>query len=127
MENSGIFQAVRPDTGAVQGSADRLNTAGGIDFSDLAVARLLHRIEPVPAQQLDQQVIQKVGSRTDENVFRVHMHAPEGGQMFRNGGFQLRDAGARHGQQQLFAVIQHDLPLQLHPDGEGKLLCAAAG
>ena len=119
-----MYQAVRANALAVHGRADAPDTAGGVDLADFAVARFLHGIGFVPAQKLDQQVIQEVRSRADEDVFRVNMHPTEGGQVTRNGLAQLRDSLVGQGQQQFFAVIQHDLPLEAGPDGKGELLGA---
>ena len=47
--------------------------------------------------------------------------------MVRYGQPQLRDALIGQGCQELFAVIQHDLPLKPGPDREGEMLRAVGG
>ena len=47
--------------------------------------------------------------------------------MLSDGLAQFRNAPVGHGKQQLFAQIQHDLPLQTAPDREGEFVCRAAG
>ena len=121
------FQAVRNHTLVIHGGADTDHAAGGVDLPDFAVTRLLHCIDFVPAQQLDQQIIQKVRSGADEDIFRIHMHTPEGCQMVRNGLPKFRDALIGQRCKKLFSVVQHDLPLEPGPDGEGEMLRTGAG
>ena len=47
--------------------------------------------------------------------------------MVSDGLAKFRNALVRQGQQQLFAVVQHHFPLELGPDGEGKLLRTVGG
>ena len=127
MQHLRVLKPVQPDAFVIHGDADAGHTAGGIDPVDLSVPRILHRVSFVPTQQLDQQIVEKVGAGADENVVGIHIHGPEGVKMIRDGLPQGGDALIMQGQQQLFTVIQHHFPLQLAPDGEGKFLRAAAG
>ena len=111
----------------IHGSADTADPAGGVDPADFAVARLLHGVDFLPAQKLHEKVIQKVRSRADEDVFRLHPHPPKIRQVIRNGLPQLSYPPVGQRQQQGLPVVQHDLPLQFHPHGEGKLLRAVGG
>ena len=127
VEHRCVFQRIRPDTLHIHGGADAGNTAGGIDFSDFSVTRLFHRVDPIPAEKLDQQIVKKVSTGADEDVFRIHMHTPEGGQMIGDGLPQLRNAPVGNGQQQFFTVIQHHFPLEFAPNREGEPDGAVAG
>ena len=127
VEDLGVFQRFRPDAVFVQSRADAGGTRRGVNSSDLAVARLFHREAFVPAQQLDEKIIQKVRARADEDAAFIHLHPPERRQMLRDGGAQRRDAGVGTLQQQLFAVVQHHFPQEPGPDRKGELPGRAAG
>ena len=127
MEYLSIHQCVGKHTFAVHGGADAADTACGIDLADLAVARLLHGISFIPSQQLDQQIVQEVRSGAHQNILRIHLKPPEAGQMVGDRLPQFPNALIGHGQQQLFPVVQHHLPLQLRPHREGKTDGTAAG
>ena len=127
MQHVGAAEALREDAPVVHGGADSFYAPGGIDFPDFPVAWLLHGIDFLPPQELNQKIVQKVRSRADQDVLRIHPHAPKGRQMSGNGLPQLRDAPVGQGCEKRFPKVQHHLPLQARPDGEGKLLRAVGG
>ena len=127
MQHVGAAEALREDAPVVHGGADGLNAPGGVNFPDFSISRLLHGVDLLPPQQLNQKIVQKVRSRADQDVLRIHPHSPEGRQMSGNGLPQLRDAPVGQGREKRFSKVQHDLPLQARPDGEGKLLRAVGG
>ena len=127
MQHVGAAETLRDNAPVVHRGADGLNAPGGIDFPDFPVARLLHGIDFLPPQELNQKIVQKVRSRADQDVLRIHPHSPEGRQMSGNGLPQLRDAPVGQGREKRLAEVQHDLPLQARPDGKGELLRAVGG
>ena len=122
VQNLHILQLLRNDAPLIHGNMDAGDAAGLINIADFPVARVLHAVTQISAQQLDEDIIKEIRAGPYQNVLRVHGHAPEGGQMGGDGSAQLRDAVAGDGQQQLLAVVQHYLPLEAAPDGEGKPL-----
>ena len=127
MQHVGAAETLRENAPVVHGGADGLNAPGGVDLPDFPVSRLLHGVDLLPPQQLDQKIVQKVRSRADQDVLRIHPHSPEGRQMSGNGLPQLRDAPVGQGREKRLAEVQHDLPLQARPDGKGELLRAVGG
>ena len=111
MQHVGAAETLREDAPVVHGGADGFHAPGGIDFPDFPVARLLHGIDFLPPQELNQKIVQKVRSRADQDVLRIHPHSPEGRQMPGNGLPQLRDAPVGQGREKRFPKVQHDLPL----------------
>ena len=122
MEDPDALQGIGAHAPAVHADVDAADAAHPVDIADLAVARILHAVGQVPAQELDQDIIEEVGAGAHQDVLRVHGHAPEVRQMAGDGGPELRDARIGHGQQQLFAVVQDHLPLEPAPDREGEPL-----
>ena len=77
MQHPRISQAVRPDAGCIHGHAQAGYASGGVDLPDFAIARVLYGIDLILTQQLQQQIVQKVRSRAQQDVFRVYVHAPK--------------------------------------------------
>ena len=127
MQHVGAAETLRENAPVVHGGADGLNAPGGVNFPDFPVPRLLHGVDLLPPQQLDQKIVQKVRSRADQDVLRIHPHSPKGRQMSGNGLPQLRDAPVGQGCEKRFPKVQHHFPLQARPNGEGKLLRAVGG
>ena len=77
VEHLGGADVSDPQSLVVHGNGAAPDSSGGIDLPDLSVARVLYAVDLVLAQQLHEQVIQKVCSRAYQDVFRVHVHAPK--------------------------------------------------
>ena len=127
MEDIRVLQPLGNHAQFVHGGADTGDPAGGVDFADFAIARLLHGVDFFPAQKLHEKVIQEVCSRANKNVLRVHPHSPKVRKVPGNGLPQLRHPPVWQRQQQGLSVVQHNLPLEPHPHGEGKLLRSVGG
>ena len=122
VQHPGVPQGIGAHSEFVHRGGEAGDSAGGVDAADFPVARVLHSVNPVPAQQLDQQIIKEVRPRADEDVLRIHGHPPEGGQVLRDSRAQLRHPFVGQGQQKLFAVVQDHLPLEAAPHREGEAL-----
>ena len=92
MQNPGFSQLLGQHPPGIHSRADAGHPSGGVDFVDFSVARLLQGVDHIPPQQLDQKVIQKVRSGTDEDVLRIYRHSPKGRKMGGDGLPQLRDS-----------------------------------
>ena len=57
VQHPGIAQAVRLYPGFVHGGSKAGNASRGVDAADFPVARVLHGVAKVPAQQLDQKIV----------------------------------------------------------------------
>ena len=77
VEHLSLLQTFRDHPQAVQIGADAPDTAGGVNFPDFAVARLLHGVDFLPTQQLNQQIVEKIRSRPQDDILRVNPHPPE--------------------------------------------------
>ena len=88
MQHMGIPQTFRHHARAIHDGADAPDTAGSIDPADLFIARLLHRVDLIPAQQLDQKIVKKVRTGTHHDALRVYPHPPKIRQMLGNGSSQ---------------------------------------
>ena len=127
VEHLGGADVSDPQSLVVHGNGAAPDPSGGIDLPDLSVARVLYAVDLVLAQQLHEQVIQKVRPRAYQNVFRVHPEPPEIREIPGNGLPQGRGPPGIHRGQKGLAVVQDHLPLEPGPDGEGELAGAVAG
>ena len=99
VQNLGSPQRFRPNAPAVHGHRDTFHTAGLINPGDFAVPRVFHRVDFVPAQELDEKIVQKVRSRADDKLIRMDLHPPESRQMLGDGQPQFRTSLGRQGEQ----------------------------
>ena len=60
-----------------------------VNFRNFAVSGVLHGVALLPAQQLDQQRIQKLRTGADDDLAAVHVHATELAQIVADGPAQL--------------------------------------
>ena len=70
----GVLQRSGNDPLPVHPGGNAAHAAGGVDQADLVIARFLHGIDLVPAQKLDQQIIQEIRPRAHQNILRAHLH-----------------------------------------------------
>ena len=114
---------------AVYGEIDTLRPVQGIHPPRFRVARVLHPIDPVTAQQLHQQIIEILCPRPHHDLLRVCGDAPElidvPGQSLAQG----QSSAVGHRRQQPLPLLGDDPAHQPGPHGEGKALrpAAAAG
>ena len=107
---------------AVQRDVGHLRLIAAVDAGDLAVARVLHGVTLVPPQQLHQHAVQQLRAGADDDLARVHRHAPKLPEIGGDGATQLRRALRRHGVQQARPLLQNGLAHQPRPHGEGEIL-----
>ena len=120
MQHLGLPQPVDPDSIPIQRHRQAGHPGSLVDLPDLPIARILHPVTLVPAQKLNQQIIQKVRARSHQNLIRRDGHGAESIQIIRNGLAEHIGASRRHRPQKLRSVVQKHLPLKLGPDGKGK-------
>ena len=92
-----------------------------INSGNLAVAGILHSVALVPAQKLDQQMIQQLRPGAHNDLLRIHLHPPKLLQISRNGPPQLRGPVVRRRPQQLLVLLQEGLAHKPGPNGEGEV------
>ena len=86
-------QPLHRDPLPVEGHMAQWRVVGLVDVGEARVAGVLHRIAPVAAEQLHDEVVQHLGPRPHHDLGRVHLHAAHAAQVGREGRAQPRGAG----------------------------------
>ena len=117
----GLPQRLTGKPALVQRHVPQLHLIALVDAADLAVPRILHGIALLPAQQLDQQRVQRLRPGPHDDLPGRHRHPPELVQIIRDGLPQLQRTGGGCRPQQMGVLLQNGLSQQLRPRGKGKV------
>ena len=105
----------------VDADALNANLVTLVDGGDLTVSGLLYGIALVPAQKLDQQIIQQLRACANDDLLRVHLHGTKLPEIPGDGHTQLRCAVIGGGTQQLLILLQNGLAHEPGPNGKGEI------
>ena len=119
-------QRAGADAVAVHRDEPVIDAVAFVDLRDLPVARVLERIGLVKAEQLDQQAVEVLRSRADDDPVRVGLNAAERVQMRRDRLPQRRNAAARRIRHHLGALPGDRAAHQLRPRGKREVVRVGA-
>ena len=97
-----------------------------VDARGLGVAGVLHAVDGLAPEQLDDEVIEVLRARADDDLLRRGGDAAEAVEMLRDGPAQRVRAVRRRGAQQRLALLAQHAAHELCPHGKGKVLRPAA-
>ena len=106
----------------VQGDEGHGGAAAAVDAGDLAVAGVFHGVAAFLAQELDQQAVQHLRARADDDLLRGHVHAPELAEVGGHGIAEGQRALGRRGVEQARPLLQNGAAHEPRPDSEGEVL-----
>ena len=106
----------------VEPHAHKAHAVLRVDLGDLAVARILDGVALLAPEQLDDDVIEKLRARADDDLLRIHRHAAELVQVRRDGAAQLLRAVIGRRLEQARPLLEDRLAHEPRPDGERKVV-----